>query len=354
MWVEKTKQGKYKFVERYTCPLTGKQKRASVTYSKNTASTRKLAAAELAEKIKEKERLITSDNITLGELAEYYLEAKAKEVKRSTLDTTNLTVANLLRKVDNNLLASKINAINIKPILEELTKSDVKRLKMVLSWSYKQGYLIEPVHLKIPNKKAPKEAGSKKLYLEKEELKEVIKELDKTADTYSQLISRYLAEFLALTGIRFGEAVALLETDIEDHRLAINKTIYKGEAGPPKSEASNRIIVLNKRAIKIIKEVTFLKRINRIESPIVFSSCQGRYYSNKLFNYNLKKINEELYPHIFRHTHASLLAEQGVALEAIQRRLGHSSGEITKEIYIHITEKQKAQEEKLFKELDIL
>ena len=43
MWIEETKNGKYKFVERYTDYITGKTKRVSVTMDKNTPKNRKLA-----------------------------------------------------------------------------------------------------------------------------------------------------------------------------------------------------------------------------------------------------------------------------------------------------------------------
>ena len=41
MWTEKTKNGKYKHVERYTDPVTGKEKKVSITTEKNTAQARK-------------------------------------------------------------------------------------------------------------------------------------------------------------------------------------------------------------------------------------------------------------------------------------------------------------------------
>ena len=37
MWTEKTKNGKFKHVERYTDPITGKEKKVSITTEKNTA-----------------------------------------------------------------------------------------------------------------------------------------------------------------------------------------------------------------------------------------------------------------------------------------------------------------------------
>ena len=50
-------------------------------------------------------------------------------------------------------------------------------------------------------------------------------------------------------------------------------------------------------------------------------------------------------PHIFRHTHTALLAEQGVTLDAIARRLGHADSTITKSVYYHVTKKQRQKDE---------
>lgn len=40
---------------------------------------------------------------------------------------------------------------------------------------------------------------------------------------------------------------------------------------------------------------------------------------------------------MLRHTHTSLLAEAGIPLHIIQKRLGHNDESITKAIYLHIT-----------------
>lgn len=62
---------------------------------------------------------------------------------------------------------------------------------------------------------------------------------------------------------------------------------------------------------------------------------------------------KHLHPHIFRHTHTALLAEQGMSLDAISRRLGHSNSNITKEIYFHVTEKLKARDEEAMSRVTI-
>lgn len=53
-------------------------------------------------------------------------------------------------------------------------------------------------------------------------------------------------------------------------------------------------------------------------------------------------------PHNFRHSYASILEEEGVPTLYIQKQLGHSTFETTKETYIHLTEKtQKEASEKV-------
>lgn len=58
MWAETTKDGKVKFREQYKDPLTGKYKKVSVTYDKNTNQTRRKAQIALEQKIQSKLRNI--------------------------------------------------------------------------------------------------------------------------------------------------------------------------------------------------------------------------------------------------------------------------------------------------------
>ena len=46
---------------------------------------------------------------------------------------------------------------------------------------------------------------------------------------------------------------------------------------------------------------------------------------------------EDLTFHHLRHTHATLLLQQGVHVKVVQERLGHSSIEMIMDIYSHLT-----------------
>lgn len=46
--------------------------------------------------------------------------------------------------------------------------------------------------------------------------------------------------------------------------------------------------------------------------------------------------------------------EQGIDIDTISRRLGHSDSKVTKEIYLHVTKKLKEKEQNQIREIKIL
>ena len=65
----------------------------------------------------------------------------------------------------------------------------------------------------------------------------------------------------------------------------------------------------------------------------------------------LSGLNETLSPHSLRHTHVSLLAEAGVDIFQIIQRLGHSSDEQIRTVYLHVTKTMKQEASQKFSEL---
>lgn len=55
----------------------------------------------------------------------------------------------------------------------------------------------------------------------------------------------------------------------------------------------------------------------------------------------LTSIKKETTPHIFRHTHISMLTEAGINLATIMKRVGHDDADTTMRIYTHITDTMK-------------
>ncbi|KIL48610.1 hypothetical protein KP77_22620 [Jeotgalibacillus alimentarius] len=52
-------------------------------------------------------------------------------------------------------------------------------------------------------------------------------------------------------------------------------------------------------------------------------------------------INDDVYPHMLRHTFISMMTEAGVDLATIMNRVGHEDAKTTMKIYTHVTEKMQ-------------
>lgn len=356
MWVEKTQKGNFKFVESYKDPYSGKYKRISITYEKNTSATRKQAQKELSDKIHK--AINKGSHTTYNEAIEVYLNSI--EVKQTTLLFKSKTFKRMAKFFDDgNMYIDMVTSAYIRKFYMEenvyISRCDMDTLKIFFNWCYKNEYINIRVFDKVTLKEQRHNPNYKKVFFEKEEIVDILSRLDKRT-SYTGRLTRCVVEFITLTGLRIGEVVALNYSDLSDGILSINKSFSKERImTTPKSKKSVRDVALNSRALQIISEVKLLKRIHKIESDLIFPGGDGTFLHTDALIYNLKVCN--ITParlHIFRHTHASILAENGVPLETIQRRLGHENDKITKEIYIHMTERMKVKDNELFKNLEIL
>ncbi|MCR4843036.1 MAG: tyrosine-type recombinase/integrase, partial [Eubacterium sp.] len=121
-----------------------------------------------------------------------------------------------------------------------------------------------------------------------------------------------------------------------------------------KTLASNRDVFIQEQLAPVVEEVfREMAEQQRIYGypPTVyfFTGTTGNRIGYDRFNRVLgetsqRVLHRKVTPHTLRHTHASLLAAQGVDLETIVRRLGHEDSRITREVYLHQTEQLKKRD----------
>lgn len=153
---------------------------------------------------------------------------------------------------------------------------------------------------------------------------------------------------LLYTGMRRGEALALLPTDIdfENKKITISKTLVFGKnqstvKDTTKSNAGMRVLPLPDRLALSLKKI--------ISDDVLFPSAHGGYMTRTSFRRFWDILSrdaglcEDVTPHIFRHTYATKLYYGGVDVKTAQYLLGHSSIQVTLEIYTHLADMDSAQ-----------
>lgn len=360
MWVEETKNGKYKFIERYTDYMTGKIKRVSVVLDKNTAQSRKTAQRTLDAKI---DAVYSSQSnrkeISLKTLVNAYLADQKQTVKQSTYTRNHFACNTLMEILGEDVLVSRLNAKYIRSALLATGKAPgtlnehLVRLKALLRWGYHNDFLSDISFLdKVDSfKDVPHKVKIQDKYLETNELKIL---LDGMQDESWKL----LTQFLVLSGLRIGELAALKEEDVDlkNKVIHVNKTYdaVNNVVTTPKTLSSIRDVFLQDDLKLVCKQIRLCMLRQGIKygygkSNLFFQHTDGGYMHYYSYNKYLRENSERLLGrkitvHALRHTHASLLMENGVNIDTISRRLGHENSQITKEIYLHVTEKLKEKD----------
>jgi integrase len=145
-----------------------------------------------------------------------------------------------------------------------------------------------------------------------------------------------------MTGLRIGEILALRwgRINFATGTLWVEETCYKGHFGTPKTHASRREVPLTPAVTRALQAHRVSCRDTANEA-LVFATRHG----TPLASNNLRK--RQLHPasqraglgsinwHSLRHTHGTLLHEQGTPLRVAQAQLGHSHMTTTLQVYTH-------------------
>lgn len=365
MFFRELENGKYRYYEKYFDLEENKWKQVSITLTSKTRQAQKQARMLLEEKIENKKENIEKEKtevrkITVKEAYEEYLNIRKSELKRSTFKSQKYTIIGEIRKLEDYLLVNVTSRI-VQNILLELPCSAEhrKNKKVLLNLFFKYclnvGYISEnPIdNVVLPKRKKNLKKVRKKQnkYLTRAEVVQYLNFLEK--EEKNQRV-RLIVEFMYLTGLRFGEVLALTLEDIDfgNKTLEVKHTLHtsgsKAEIflDSPKSLASYRVIGISDRVLEIIEEYLFMEK----EGGFIFTK-NGNPFMIFSFNDFLKRsfkrsgIQKEedfvLTTHVFRHSHISLLAELEVPIKAIMERVGHTNEKMTLGVYTHVTEQMK-------------
>lgn len=363
MWIEQ-RGDHYIAVERYKDYLTGKTRRVSVPMEKDTQQARKRAERALQAKIDaQAEKPSTA---TLESLKTAYIAYQRRTVKASTVKRNNTILSIVVGIIGKDALCDRLTAGSIMMTLTATGKENVTvntyltRLKAMLRWGY-QNDMCPDIAGKL--KPLPDRSEREKIsdkFLEKADLKRLL-------DGMEVEQWRNLSRFLALSGLRIGEAVALTyaDLDLKARLIHVTKTFAPTTktVTPPKTADSVRDVFMQDELLKLCRKLLTGAKRRALEcgysSNLIFCDAFGKHISYDAYEKYLRENSERILgrkvtSHIMRHTMTSLFAEAGVDLDIIARRLGHHDSKLTRDIYLHCTQAQTERDHEAVRNVKIL
>lgn len=257
-----------------------------------------------------------------------------------------------ITRLFNDLLKSgayRVDDAGNHPGLSPVTVKNTRRyLCMCLDQAVKSGLLRRNV---VKDTKPPKVEKQKIRALTKDQSRELLKHAREKGEIV------YMALLLALsTGMRRGELFALHweDVDLEAGVVTVNQSVTTAGGKviwtKPKTESSLRKIPLPPDVTAELKLFKAWQNEHRLamgdkweETGLVVANIFGRLnnpnnFSREHFKPLLKKagLPADVKFHDLRHTHATLLLQQGVNIKVVAERLGHANATMTMNVYFHV------------------
>lgn len=178
-----------------------------------------------------------------------------------------------------------------------------------------------------------------------------------------------LIHLATFTGMRRSELLGLRWENINFHNstVSIAQILHCLPGGriviePPKTAKSRRLVPLSPvpalalRSYRETVEADLAQIGSTLEGDrLVFSQLDGSPFLPNTVTHAFAKIVrkaglEGIILHSLRHTHASILLQQGVSSKTVAERLGHSTVVITLDTYSHVTSGVKEDAANRFEE----
>jgi integrase len=310
---------------------------------------------------------VATSKITLQELWNEYINALKYEIRESTLEKKKEIFRLHVTPILGNIKLDKLNVkilqgwkiqIEAGNYALKTKKNIYAELRAVLNYAVRMEYLPRNPLLKIGNFKSTLELKSEMSYYTAEEFLKFInaalksaKDVESLRNSYSEWNYYVFFNIAFYCGLRKGEIFALKWSDIDDGYLHVTRSINQKLHGDdretaPKNKSSIRTLQIPKPLVAVLNaHKTRQKQLSGYNDG--FRICGGvrpiRDSSVQKKNIDYAKIAgiHVIRIHDWRHSHVSMLANAGVNIQEIARRLGHSDIEMTWGTYSHLYPKEE-------------
>ncbi len=258
-----------------------------------------------------------------------------ENVFNSVFRTMGLKESDKLKKITKEKIA-KYHEETLKHYKKNTIRNLNANLKSFLEFCEQDGFIEKSPYFAITLKNAQEAKAIDPFTLE---------EVKKLVENAPSLRLKAFLTVAFLTGLRTGEQLALLwsDVDFENKKIKIDKSLnLSGVITSPKNKPSIREVDLLEPVEKILKE---LKASEPANKKMIFLSIPKRtQYFQQAFKKLLKALNlKERKLYTTRHTFASLMLSQGEEAMLVSKTLGHKDLNTTYKTYSHYIPQQEKE-----------
>ncbi len=319
----------------------------------------------------------TTVKLTIKELCDEYAAYHSHETRRtsheSTMKILKLRVLPYLAdcrldKLTQPILADWKNKIAAENFVIATKKNAYAKFSALLNYAVKMDYIPKNPLTVLGNFKDPEQIDKSAEVLHYYTPEQFLAYITIAHDTAVTCVDWGYYVFFNIafyTGARKGEINALKWSDIEGNIMHIRRSISQKVKGddietPPKNKSSYRDLQIPEPLIKILSE----HKKRQQETSKLFSEeyriCGGErpLRDTSIENKNKAFAKTADLPHIrihdFRHTHASLLVNEGINIQEIARRLGHADVQMTWNTYSHLYPREEERAVEILNKISLI
>jgi integrase len=323
------------------------------------------AAKDLERQLTEEQKQtggVTAKKMTVQQLFDEHMETKNKGIRDSSMDRYKWDFKIYIAPMFKDVRIDRLTAPMLQKWKNDMEQQDLSLntkkhafsvVRAMLNYAVKMEYLPKNPLLRLDNFKDNMSVTEEMEFYTAQEFKKFIGAAENVArgkkDKNRDLSEWDFFVFFNIafyTGLRKGEINALKWSDIDGSYLSVKRSIsQKGGCGDretlPKNKSSIRTLQMPKPLIAVLDE--HKKRQMKLKGfSEEYRICGGEICLRDATIQRRNELYAELAGvktiriHDYRHSHASLLANEGINIQEIARRLGHARVEMTWSTYSHL------------------
>lgn len=352
-------------------PVTGKRKQKWFHGYRTKKEAEKAMAKKLAE--------ISSGNyvepkrIPFRKLLDDWLEHHVKHrTSPKTLETYKYLVSRHIVPQIGDIVLDKLTPYQLQKLYsyllnrdtgagKKLSKTTVHHIHRICYGALKWGVQMRMIPHNVAENVTPPQRNKQEIKTWTQE--EVNRFLEEAKKEWL-----YPLFFVAVaTGLRRGELLGLKwgDIDLNQGTLSIRRTVQRTDDGlivreQTKTDNSRRTVSISPATVDLLnrhrsKQAEQLKILGK-KSDFVFTNTLGNILEprkvNQVFDRIIRRAGlPKIRFHDLRHTHATLLLQQGVHPKIVSERLGHANISITMDIYSHVIPSMQRKAAKMFDQI---